>query len=71
MHHDKNVLADKTIIRDHQVDTNLVVAGNLSDQVKDLEKETGKVKRKYWWENAKCWIFIAVAALVIVYSNRV
>ena len=35
--HDKNVLADKTIIQDHQVDTNVAVVGNLSDQIKDYK----------------------------------
>ena len=71
MHHDKIVLADKTIIRNDQVETNAVVVEDLSDQIKKYEERTEKVKHKYWWENAKCWIFLAVAALVTAHNNRV
>jgi len=47
---------DKTIVRNDQVDNNVVVADNLSDQMKKYNKSTAAVKHKYCCENCKSCI---------------
>ena len=56
----------KAMARNEIIDDVLDGATELEKFTIDFHDSSKKVKSKYWWENAKCWIFIGVGVIVVV-----
>merc|ERR1712070_171006 len=57
---------DQSMVRLKLAEANEELATQLQDSAKKMKDKTNQVKKKYCWENAKCWIFITVIALLAI-----
>ena len=62
----KGLIRDKLPARDDRIDQNREISGLLETTAHEFKEKTAEVDRKYCWENAKCWIGIAVGGVLAV-----
>merc|ERR1719400_1286723 len=60
------VNVEKVLERDQKISELDRRADDLQEGASQFQQQAVKLKRKYWWENVKMWLIIAIILLVIV-----
>lgn len=60
------VNVEKVLERDQKISELDRRADDLQEGASQFQQHAVKLKRKYWWENVKVWLIIAVIVLMIV-----
>lgn len=60
------VNVEKVLERDQKISELDRRADDLQEGASQFQQQAVKLKRKYWWENAKMWAVIALVLLIVV-----